>query len=46
MVIPAGESFKNGYVESFHSHLREELLSFEFFEDIEDARRKVVEWVE
>ncbi len=45
-MIPPGEPFKNGYVESFHSRLREELLSAEVFEDIEDARRKVVEWVE
>jgi len=45
VVIPPGEPFKNGYVESFHSRLREELLSAEVFESVEDAERKVVEWV-
>jgi len=45
-VIPPGEPFKNGYVESFHSRLREELLSAEVFEDLEDARRRIIEWVE
>jgi len=46
VVIPPGEPFKNGYVESFHRRLREELLSAEVFEDLEDARKKIVEWVE
>ncbi len=45
-VIPPGKPFKNGYVESFHSRLREELLSAEIFEDLEDARRKISAWVE
>jgi putative transposase len=46
VVIPPGEPFKNGYVESFHSRLREELLSAELFENLEDARRKIIEWIE
>lgn len=45
MVIPPGKPFKNRYVESFHSRLREELLSAEVFESVEDSERKVIEWV-
>jgi len=44
--VSPGKPFKNGYVESFHSRLREELLSAQVFEDLEDARRKIIEWVE
>jgi len=46
IVIPPGKPFKNGYVESFHSRFREELLSAEVFESLEDARRKIVKWIE
>jgi len=46
VVIPPGQPFKNGYVESFHSRLREELLSAEVFETLEKARKKIAEWVE
>ena len=43
-----GSEFRSGDfgAESFHSRLREELLSAEIFEDLEDARRKVFAWVE
>jgi len=32
VIIPPGKTFKNGYVESFHSRMREELLDAEVFE--------------
>ena len=37
---------ENFGTESFHSRLREELLSAEIFEDLKDARRKISEKVE
>lgn len=46
IVIPPGEPFRNGYVESFHSRFREELLSAEVFKSIEDARSKIAKWIE
>ena len=30
-MIPPGKPFKNGYIESFHSRMREELLDAELF---------------
>ena len=45
VIIPPGQPFKNGYVESFHSRMREELLDAEVFESLEEARTKVLNWV-
>ena len=45
IVIPPGKPFKNGYVESFHKRMREELLDAEIFESLEEAREKVLNWI-
>ena len=45
VIIPPGKPFKNGYVESFHSRMREELLDAELFESLEEAREKILNWV-
>ncbi len=45
VVIPPGEPFRNGYVESFHSRMREELLDAEVFESLDEAREKILNWV-
>jgi putative transposase len=38
--VAAGSPWENGYVESFHSRLRDEFLEFVEFEDVADARAK------
>ncbi len=38
--VAAGSSWENGYIESFHSRLRDELLERVEFEDVADARAK------
>jgi transposase InsO family protein len=38
--VAAGSPWENGYIESFHSRLRDEFLEFEEFESIADARHK------
>ena len=44
-VIPKGQPFNNGHIESYQGRMREELLDREEFESIEEARRKICEWV-
>ena len=38
--VAAGSPWENGYVESFHSRLRDEFLEFVEFEDVAEARAK------
>jgi putative transposase len=38
--VAAGSPWENGYIESFHSRLRDEFLERVEFEDVEDARTK------
>lgn len=38
--VAAGSPWENGYIESFHSRLRDEFLEFEEFESLADARNK------
>ncbi len=38
--VAAGSPWENGYIESFHSRLRDELLERVEFEDVADARAK------
>jgi len=45
IVIPPGKPFKNGYVESFHRRMREELLDAKIFESLKEARKKVLNWI-
>ena len=45
-VIPPGQPFNNGHIESFHSLLRRECLNREIFIDVMDARDKIRSWIE
>ena len=38
--VAAGSPWENGYIESFHSRLRDEFLERVEFEDVQDAREK------
>jgi putative transposase len=38
--VAAGRPWENGYIESFHSRLRDEFLEREEFESVADAREK------
>ena len=38
--VAAGSPWENGYIESFHSRLRDEFLEREEFESVADARSK------
>jgi transposase InsO family protein len=38
--VAAGSPWENGYIESFHSRLRDEFLEREEFESVEDARAR------
>jgi putative transposase len=38
--VAAGSPWENGYIESFHSRLRDEFLEREVFESVPDARHK------
>ena len=40
MPVAAGSPWENGYIESFHSRLRDEFLERVIFEDVADARAK------
>lgn len=42
-VAPASP-WENGFIESFHSRLRDELLNLEVFESVKDARAKAAWW--
>ena len=45
-VIPPGQPFNNGHIESFHNLLRRECLNREVFIDIMEARDKIRRWIE
>ena len=45
-VIPPGQPFNNGHIESFHGLLRRECLNREIFVDIVEARAKIGRWIE
>jgi putative transposase len=40
--VAAGSPWENGYIESFHSRLRDEFLEHVLFEDVVDARAKAL----
>lgn len=42
--IPPGQPWHNGYVESFHNRMRDELLEENLFDGIDDARLAVQCW--
>lgn len=42
--IPPGQPWRNGYVESFHNRMRDELLEENLFDGIEDACLAVESW--
>jgi transposase InsO family protein len=42
--IAPGSPWENGYAESFHSRLRDELLSAEVFEGLHDAKALAAKW--
>jgi len=44
LYIEPGSPWENGYAESFHSRLRDELLNAEVFTDVADARSHASSW--
>jgi len=44
LYIKPGSPWENGYAESFHSRVRDELLNAEEFEDVADAEALSVRW--
>lgn len=42
--IPAGQPWHNGFVESFHNRMRDELLEDNVFDDVDHARRLIGWW--
>jgi len=44
LYIEPGAPWENGYAESFHSRLRDELLNAELFVDVRDARALAAAW--
>lgn len=44
LYIAPGAPWENGYVESFHSRLRDELLNAEVFADVSEARALAASW--
>jgi transposase InsO family protein len=44
LYIAPGSPWENGYAESFHSRLRDELLSAEMFEGLHDAKTLAAKW--
>lgn len=46
LYVEPGSPWQNGYVESFHSRLRDEFLSREEFENVTEARRLTSAWKE
>ena len=44
LYIAPGAPWENGYVESFHSRLRDELLNAEVFADVGEARALAASW--
>lgn len=44
LCIAPGSPWENGYAESFHSRLRDELLNAELFADVREARALAASW--
>jgi len=44
-VIPPGQPFNNGHIESYNGTMREELLDREEFETLQEAKEKITQWV-
>lgn len=44
-VIPPGQPFNNGHIESYQGTMREELLEREEFETLKEAKQKISQWV-
>lgn len=44
LYIEPGSPWQNGYAESFHSRLRDELLSTELFETLREAKELAMHW--
>ena len=44
LYIEKGAPWENGYAESFHSRLRDELLNAELFVDLRDAKGHAARW--
>jgi putative transposase len=44
-VIPPGQPSDNGFIESFHGSMREEILDQEIFENLRQARQKILRWI-
>jgi len=44
-VIPPGQPFNNGHIESYHGTMRDELLDREEFETLHEAQQKITQWV-
>ncbi|WP_281247315.1 integrase core domain-containing protein [Corynebacterium phocae] len=42
--MPAGQPWHNGFVESLHNRMRDELFEDNLFYDIEDARAGLTWW--
>lgn len=42
--IPPGQPWRNGYVESFHNRMRDELLDENLFDGIDDAHQALESW--
>jgi putative transposase len=42
--VAPGHPWENGFIESFHSRLRDEFVEREEFESVEDARAKAADW--
>jgi len=45
-VIPPGQPYDNGHMESFHGTMREEVLNREEFDTLEEARARIEAWIE
>ncbi len=45
-VVPAGQPFDKGHIESFRGRMRDEVLKMEVWTDAESARVKILEWIE
>ena len=44
LYIAPGAPWENGYAESFHSRLRDELLNAEVFADVREAKTLAASW--
>jgi putative transposase len=44
LYIEPGSPWENGYAESFHAHLRDELLDLEVFDTVAEARMLATRW--